>query len=89
MKARIYVLVLVQLLLMTAGCSNRASSGQSYTLYRSSLVEGIKRIHIATFDAKDGGEDYNSENCELAANLFQKQPGVQTRFWCEKGTYKE
>jgi hypothetical protein len=59
----------------------------TYTLYRSSVVEGITRIHVATFNV-DGKEAYNEENCRLAANLFQAQPGVKTRFWCEKGFFK-
>jgi len=52
------------------------------------------RIHIATFDSneKSFGSDtsylYNMENCELAARLFQAQPRVISRFWCEKGRFK-
>ena len=58
----------------------------SVTLYRSSpLTEGM-RIHIATFDTNEGLE-YNRDNCELARKLFQQQPGVLARFWCEKGLY--
>jgi hypothetical protein len=45
------------------------------------------RIHIATFDAKDG-DAYNRENCNLASKLYQGQPGVTVRFWCEKGRYQ-
>jgi len=52
-----------------------------YVLYRSSVV-GVERIHIATFDA-DEGEGYNGANCEIARDLFQKQPGVKVRYWCE------
>jgi hypothetical protein len=46
------------------------------------------RIHIATFDSKEG-EEYNRENCELARSLFQAQPGVTVKFWYEKGRYSE
>jgi hypothetical protein len=59
----------------------------TYTLYRSSPIEESGRIHVATFDA-DESENYNRENCNLAARLFQAQPRVQTRFWCEKGAYR-
>lgn len=63
------------------------------TLYRSSVVIESARIHVATFDAdgKSGGTSfaYNWENCLLAADLFQNQPGVKTRFWCEKGRYRK
>jgi hypothetical protein len=71
-------------LLVLSSCD--AVENTSYTLYRSSLVHGVDRIHIATFDAKDG-EKYNEENCRLAAELFKAQPDVRTRFWCERGRY--
>lgn len=75
-------------LVLATGCSDRASLGDTYTLYRSSLVDGVSRLHVATFDAK-GGDGYNSGNCDLAADLFQHQDGVKVRFWCEKGGYKK
>lgn len=63
------------------------------TLYRSSVVIESARIHIATFNADNGsggeGFVYNWENCLIAAELFQKQDGVKTRFWCEKGRYRK
>tara|TARA_R110000787_G_scaffold81651_7_gene176892 strand:- start:799 stop:1089 length:291 start_codon:yes stop_codon:yes gene_type:complete len=64
------------------------------TLYRSSVVIKNARIHIATFNAtakiSDGdGFAYNWGNCLVAAELFQKQDGVKTRFWCEKGRYRK
>jgi len=60
----------------------------TYTLYRSSAtVAGAgMRIHIATFDSKDGA-NYNRDNCEITKNLFQKQPGVTVTYWCERGYY--
>lgn len=45
------------------------------------------RLHVATFDATDG-KDYNRENCQAAANLFVRQPGVTVRYWCENGRYR-
>ena len=75
-------------LVVATGCSDRASVRDTYTLYRSSLVEGVSRIHVATFDAK-GGDGYNLGNCDLAADLFQHQDDVKVRFWCEKGGYKK
>lgn len=60
-----------------------------YTLYRSSVVLPNARLHIATFDfAGEGRSAYNMENCQLASGLFQQQPGVKTRFWCEQGRYR-
>ena len=46
------------------------------------------RLHVATFDAADG-EAYNRGNCDQAKELFQAQPGVKTKFWCEKGRYRK
>lgn len=60
----------------------------SYTLYRNSAVGSDMRIHVASFDAKDG-DAYNQDNCQTAAGLFQQQPGIVTKFWCEKGSFKE
>lgn len=68
--------------LALAGCGEQSST---YTLYRSS-VTGPMRIHVATFDARDGG-DYNRENCQVAQSLFQAQPGVAVRYWCKVGNY--
>lgn len=58
-----------------------------YTLYRSSAIKEHMRIHVATFDA-DAGRHYNMDNCEIARGLFQAQPGVTVRYWCEKGRYR-
>jgi hypothetical protein len=68
---------------VTLASSAFATEG-TYSLYRTSLVEGVSKVHIATFDTSNGG-DYNLENCQLAAELFQNQPGVKTKFWCEQG----
>ena len=58
-----------------------------YTLYRNSPLESTARIHIATFNASEA-DSYNNENCAQAQTLFQQQPGVTNRFWCEKGPYR-
>ena len=58
-----------------------------YTLYRNSPLDGSMRIHVASFDTAEGA-GYNSENCNLAADLFSRQDGVLSRFWCEKGRYR-
>jgi hypothetical protein len=71
------------------GCSSsRSGDSGAYTLYRTSVVSGINRVHVATFDAKDGGA-YNRENCELAAGFFSGQPSIETRFWCESGFFSQ
>lgn len=69
------------------GCSERASDGATYTLYRTSAMMGNARIHVASFDSSDG-ESYNNENCNLAADLFNAQPEIKTKFWCEKGGFR-
>ena len=71
------------LLLAAAGCQTEASG---YTLYRSSAT-GPMRIHVASFDTKNG-EEYNRENCDTAAELFRHQPSVTVRYWCEKGSFR-
>jgi hypothetical protein len=76
------LIILIGLLLI--GCSQT----ESYTLYRNSVSDETMRLHVATFDAKDG-EKYNQENCEIARELFQKQDGVITKFWCEKGKFEK
>ena len=59
------------------------------TLYRNSPVDSTMRLHVATFDAVETSPTYNSINCQLAAQLFQDQPGVTpVRFWCEPGRYR-
>jgi len=69
-----------------AGADDRAKN--IVTLYRNSVLDSEMRIHIATFDA-GAGAIYNSENCQIAAQLFQGQPGVTVRYWCEPGPYRK
>lgn len=57
-----------------------------YTLYREALTPQRERLHVATFDAIDG-EQYNRENCFIARDLFAGQPGVRSRYWCERGRF--
>lgn len=68
-----------------AGCG--LSEGDTYTLYRNSVITQDARMHVASFDAAEGGR-YNNENCQHAMRLLQEQPDVHVRFWCEKGPYK-
>ena len=68
----------------TTAAANETAS----TLIRNSVLNENMRIHIATFDT-NAGEAYNWENCQLAAKLFQAQPKVKTRFWCEKSKFKD
>lgn len=78
-------LMLIAITLMLA--TQATASKDVATLYRNSILDKTTRMHIATFDASHG-EAYNWENCQIAAELFQNQPLVETKFWCEKGNYK-
>jgi hypothetical protein len=69
------------------GCGAPGDEHQ-YTLYRSSVVNDSMRVHVATFNASDG-EIYNRDGCEYTRRLYQAQPGIKTRFWCEKGGYRK
>lgn len=75
---------LIIVLCLAADCASAASEARVFTLYRSSVVDPLMKIHVATFDADEAAE-YNHENCWLAADLFAKQPGVSVRYWCEPG----
>ena len=79
-------LVLGSVSLLIIACTQ--SEDEVYTLYRNSIVNPSMRIHVATFNAVDG-EAYNNENCSLAVHLFQAQPEIATKFWCEKGNYRK
>ncbi|HEX9595426.1 MAG TPA: hypothetical protein VF982_00985 [Anaerolineales bacterium] len=70
--------------LALAGCGEQGT----YTLYRDSPLDPVMRIHVASFDTGEGA-DYNQENCRLAADLFGRQLGVISRFWCEKGGFEQ
>lgn len=77
---------------MALGCLAMPACAQEdsavYTLYRNSVVDVTMRIHVATFDSADG-QEYNAENCFGAADLFERQDGVQVKFWCEQGRYRK
>jgi hypothetical protein len=84
--------LMLALMALTFSASVAAASStpdeQVFTLYRNSVTDANMRIHVATFDASDGRE-YNRGNCDQAQELFQHQPGVKTKFWCEKGRFRK
>jgi len=81
------LLVLASTVVAISGCRRATADSITYTLYRNSVLDSLARYHVATFDvALDNS--HNQENCEIARQLFQGQPGVRTRFWCEKGRFK-
>ncbi len=78
-------------IMFLCGCVE-TSSNNIYTFYRNSPIDNNMRIHIATFDSRDGGTSipfYNKDNCEQARELYSAQPGVISKFWCEKGKFKK
>ena len=71
----LFALLLLFVTTSYAGIGFRVSEGNVYTLYRGSVSNEHARIHVGTFDA-DEKEEYNKGNCEIAQELFQRQPGV-------------
>lgn len=82
------LLLLAWPVIASAQQAQMTSDSEVYTLYRDSVLSPAFRIHVATFDAKDG-RDYNRENCMIARDLFQRQEGVQVNYWCEPGRAKD
>ncbi len=84
---RIVMLAILAGLPATAGADfGSPSAGKVYTLYRNNIDDPQARTHVATFDA-DADAKTNRENCEFVTQLYQAQPGVNVRYWCEKGYY--
>lgn len=77
-----FILLISSLLLIAC------TQTDTYTLYRNSVFDEFARIHVASFNAAQPNP-YNQSNCDIAKDLFQKQEGVKTKFWCEKGTFKK
>ena len=83
------ILLIAMTLAAGTACTGTAFLQNAATLYRSSVVIENARIHIATFDVADNRFATNWDNCQIAAELFQQQPGVTVRYWCEKGRYRK
>jgi len=91
MKGFLTAIGVILLSLSLFACSDigiGVSEDKVYTLYRDSTVDKGMRIHVATFDVNES-QAYNKENCEIARDLFEGQPGVSVTYWCEKGYYRE
>ena len=82
------ITVVVTVATFAAFYFDKSSHDETWTLYRNSPVAVETRIHVATFDASDGHE-YNRDNCEIARSLFQGQPSVSVRYWCEQGQFRK
>lgn len=90
MTRQVTFFIALTLFTFICGCESISSPADSsvFVLYRNSVANKDMRIHVATFDSTDG-ESYNKGNCEQANELFQAQPGVKTKFWCEKGRFRK
>ena len=92
--ATIFLAAVAGALALLAACDDRKPEGVVYSLYRNSptvvgTISGVDaRIRVATFDAAED-KDYNRKNCEIAADLFARQPGVTVRYWCERGKFTQ
>lgn len=62
-----------------------------YTLYRNSILDPSMRIHVATFDTREGSNSnpYNQQQCEEIATLLRSNDEDQKRWWCEKGRFRD
>jgi hypothetical protein len=92
MPRRLPAALSLALPLTLGACGLSITDDSVYTLYRTSPVPvptpELQRVHVATFDA-EGGEQYNRENCDITRQLFQAQPGIVVRYWCEKGSFRQ
>ena len=78
-------IIMFFLIILVSGCS---SDNETFTLYRNSVTDENMRVHVASFNTTEG-KAYNKGNCEQAQQLFQAQPDIKTKFWCEKGSFKK
>jgi hypothetical protein len=72
-----------------SACDGKApAENDIYSLYRNSPEFPGMRVHVATFDAEDtSGSGMNRTNCQIAAEVLAKRPGVTLQFWCEMGRF--
>ena len=71
----------------------KASDDEVATLYRNSALGDHYRFHIGTFDSleksKKGRFDYNWGNCLIVSDAMQNRPGIDVKYWCEKGYFRK
>jgi len=96
LKRQVLILAAIFLLNISNAQIAQAASKKSgvYTLYRDSWAIKNERIHVATFDSKEissgvTNDVYNKENCILVGIFFLRRVNNISKFWCEKGYYKE
>jgi hypothetical protein len=72
--------------LALAGCERPVPDGEVATLYRQSVV-GMERVHLATFDARDG-RNFNWLNCSATAESLNARDDTLVPYWCEQGRFR-
>jgi hypothetical protein len=70
-KVRVFTCIVLAVFL--SGCNSKPNGGQVYTLWRNSQFIETLKIHVATFDSKDGLE-YNRENCIRIKAVIDADP---------------
>ena len=91
MKTLLIIFTLVFTVMFSSSSFADVSSVSVFTLYRNNHSNPAARVHIATFDTKNGGQ-YNELHCNKAVKYFRsdaKSRGSDERFWCEKGYVKK
>lgn len=74
------------------GYGKKLDESKVFTMYREGSIDKTTRLHVATFDADDGSnsEKRNKTLCNLFAKLRNEtNQAFSSRFWCEKGYFKE
>jgi hypothetical protein len=67
------------------GCTATRPWTASFAFYHNSVTDENMRIHVATFDATDGGEAYNRSNCDQAQALFRRNPMSKPNSGAKRG----
>jgi hypothetical protein len=76
------VAIALAMISTAGGC--QAADTETFRLYRNSALDPDMRVHVATFDSREG-EKFNRQNCDIVRRLFATQPGITVRYWCENG----
>jgi len=97
-------LIAIAMFCLPAGCNNPMATNEAdkattqiATLYRNGSIAKDMRLHFASFDVEGEANDYNINNCQMAARLLNANVSKQWRaqglpdvgFWCEPGPYRE
>jgi hypothetical protein len=91
----------VAISVLVVGCQDLRQSAQTEkqvaTLYRNGSLLKDDRFHFASFNVEGEANDYNINNCQMAARLLNANVAKQwtgkglpdVGFWCEPGPFRE